>query len=56
MLPRAIVNAVAGHIWSAGRYLSTPALVSPQYGCIDVLQHEGEWMLFLTEEIPLIKS
>jgi len=26
MLPRATENAVAGHIWPAGRYLPTPAL------------------------------
>jgi len=27
MLPRATENAVAGHIWPAGCYLPTPALV-----------------------------
>ena len=27
MLLRAIENAVAGHIWPAGRYLPTPGLV-----------------------------
>jgi len=26
MLPRATENAVAGYIWSAGRYLPTPGL------------------------------
>jgi len=26
MLPRATENAVAGHIWPAGRYLPTPDL------------------------------
>jgi len=26
MLPRATENAVAGHIWPAGRYLPTPVL------------------------------
>jgi len=26
MLPRATENAVAGHIWSGGRYLPTPVL------------------------------
>jgi len=26
MLPRAIENAVAGHIWTSGRYLPTPGL------------------------------
>jgi len=30
MLPRATDKAVAGHIWPARRYLTTPGLVSTQ--------------------------
>jgi len=29
--------------------------VSPQFVCIVVLQHKGEWMSFLTELMPLIE-
>jgi len=31
MLSQATENAVAGHIWPAGRYLPTPDLVDLQY-------------------------
>jgi len=30
--------------------------VRAQYICIDVLQHKGEWMSFLSELMPLIAS